>query len=99
MFSLACGQVGLEKDYFWSLTPAEFALILRGYYKKENERSMTDLYNTRTIAYYCLVPHVKDIPSIEKFMPLPLDKKLKKKAPIHPWADLSEEELKKRFGD
>lgn len=93
--------MGLDKDYFWSLTPGEFALILRGFNKRDSEIQMTDLYNTRTIAYYSMVPHVKDIPAITKFMPLPIDEKIKanKEVKIHPWADLTEEELKKKFGD
>ena len=102
LFSFACGYMKLEKDYFWSLTPAEFALILRGHTKRSEEDQMLALYNTRTIAYYSMVPHVKDIPSIEKFMPLPIDeliKKDKKPKAQHPWSNLSEKELKEKFGD
>lgn len=100
LFSLACGEIGLRKDDFLSLTPSEFFLIVRGYNKRMEDEQMMLLYNTRTIAYHCVAPHVKDLPSIEKFMPLPTDNiKSQAKAKTHEWAELPEEELQKRFGD
>ncbi len=94
----ACGYLGLDKDYFWSLTIAEFSLISRGRNNRMKDEQMLDLYNTRTIAYYSVSPHVKKLPSIEKFMPLSIDKvgKVTKK---HKWANLSEKELANKFGD
>lgn len=63
---------------------------------------MVDLFNVRTLAYYSMLPHVKDLPKIEKFMPLPIDDMIKnnsKKRVQHPWAELSEDELREKFGD
>lgn len=64
------------------------------------DSQMMDLYNTRTVAYFSMLPHVgKNPPSIEKFMPLPIDKKGDENKQAHKWAELSEIELSKRFGD
>lgn len=94
----ACGYMGLDKDYFWSLTIAEFSLISMGFNKHKRDDQMMELYNTRTISYYSVLPHVKKLPSIEKFMPLPIDK-ISKTKKVHAWAELSEEELRIKFGD
>jgi len=96
--SYACGYLGLDINYFWGLTIAEFHLISLGAIKRIHEQQLSDLYNTRTIAYFSVAPHSKKMPPIEKFMPLPTDKEQSVRKE-HEFAKLSETELAKIFRD
>jgi len=62
----------------------------------EDDR-LFQLQNTRTLSYFSVLPHSKNMPTMEKFMALPGDKVRERRK--HKWADLPEEELAKRFGD
>lgn len=95
----ACGYLGLRLDYFYSLTVGEYSLIAKGITKRMEDSQMMDLYNTRTVAYFSMLPHVKNPPSIQKFMPLPIDEQGGGDKQSHKWAELSEIELSKKFGD
>ena len=68
--------------------------------KRRTEEVEERLFNTRTVAYTSVSPHLPKNMTIEKFMPLPTDKKYKsKKGKVHEWSKLSESELAKKFGD
>lgn len=60
---------------------------------------MFALITTRTVSYFSTLPHMKEKISMAKFMPLPIDKLNEKPKTEHPWASLSEEELKEKFSD
>jgi len=78
---------------------AEFSIISAGYSKRRHDESEEMLFNVRTLAYSSVSPHLPKNMTIEKFMPLPSDKKYKGKKKIHEWATLPESEIAKKFGD
>jgi len=60
--------MGLNIDYFYSLTPREFNNIFKGYSEKENAQLKLSWEQTRIIAYHSVM-WGKDIPKIVDFMP------------------------------
>lgn len=75
---------------FYNTTPRTFANIVKGYQKKlkrEAEKEELQFRLARELhreqLYFTLLPHLakKDRVSLEKFMPLPWDKKKESKKP------------------
>ena len=56
---VACGEVGLNIDYFYSLTPREFSNILTGYRKKEDEAFKDRWQQTRMLMHTMVLPNLK----------------------------------------
>tara|TARA_R110001632_G_scaffold137804_2_gene253415 strand:+ start:6150 stop:6455 length:306 start_codon:yes stop_codon:yes gene_type:complete len=52
---LACGEVGLTIDYFYSLTPRQFDNVLAGYRNKEEAREKANWERARYQMYYSLI--------------------------------------------
>ncbi|AUC13831.1 hypothetical protein BTO06_01100 [Tenacibaculum sp. SZ-18] len=71
---MACGELGLSIDYFYSLTPRQFANILIGYRRKEEIKEKGEWQRTRLSIFYCLLPHTdkKDF-SLKDVFELPWD--------------------------
>ena len=87
---MACGEIGLNINYFYSLTPREFYNIVIGYRKKEEANFKNRWYQTREIVLATLQPHVKKGKKLE--YPFEWEKTEKPKR-VMP----SREELLKRF--
>jgi Xaa-Pro aminopeptidase len=54
---LACGEMGLNIDYFYSLTPRQFTNILIGYRRKEENQEKGKWQRARLAMYYSLLPY------------------------------------------
>ncbi len=68
-------KLQLLPDRYYDLTPAETAALTKG----KNDQEVFALFNTRIVASLIRNAHFeKPIPA-EKFLPLPIDKKIKKK--------------------
>jgi hypothetical protein len=57
---LALGEIGLEIDQFYYLTPREFYNLLRGYRKKEFDKEKIQWDRVRLQIYYSVLPYSKD---------------------------------------
>ncbi|MCG7502382.1 hypothetical protein MHM83_10910 [Tenacibaculum sp. Mcav3-52] len=57
MESLACGEVGLEIMYFYSLTPRQFYNVLKGFRKREAEKEQSEWYRARMLMYHAILPY------------------------------------------
>lgn len=69
---MACGEIGLLIEYFYSLSPREFYNIVQGYSKKQLEQQKNSWYQTRLIAYSAAFSMGNpDKVSIDKFLPEP----------------------------
>lgn len=80
--SLAFGEMGLTPSQFYTMTPAEFFLTLRGF----NDKAWKVWRHTRLIAYttYATTPRKKGkFPvSMLRWLPLPIDKKNQDLTPV-----------------
>lgn len=56
---LALGEMGLEYDYFYSLTPRVFNNVMTGYMKKKQRREELFLMGVRKLGFFFLKPYVK----------------------------------------
>lgn len=52
---MACGEIGLKVDYFYSLTPRQFDNILTGYRNKEEVKEKSNWERARWQMYYSVV--------------------------------------------
>lgn len=66
---LACGEIGLNINYFYSLTPREFYNILTGYNRKTEAEFKTNWEQTRQLMFAVLQPHVKKGSKLEFTFP------------------------------
>lgn len=57
---MALGEIGLEIDQFYYLTPREFYNLLRGYRKKEQEKEKLSWEQVRLQIYYSVLPYSKE---------------------------------------
>lgn len=64
MFAL--GVIGLEHDYFYSLTPRVFYNIQVGYNQKEDNYFKNSWLQTRKLMFAALRPHLKNQNSTER---------------------------------
>jgi len=86
--------MGLNLDYFYSLTPREFDNIRKGFIKKEEARIQLSWEQTRTLMYAITAPNLpkaKRNMKITEFFPLPWDETKK------PKKQLSKKELGEMF--
>lgn len=58
---MACGQLGLDIDYFYNLTPRQFHNIEKGINQKRDAESKERMYLTRRLMYCSLAPHSKNL--------------------------------------
>tara|TARA_R100000306_G_C4382307_1_gene146366 strand:- start:10735 stop:11070 length:336 start_codon:yes stop_codon:yes gene_type:complete len=49
---LACGEIGLKVNYFYSLTPRQFFNIQAGYFKKQERLLENDWLQTKVLSYF-----------------------------------------------
>ena len=96
MERIACGQVGLEVSYFYSLTPRQFANILDGYNEKTEAQMRRQYEMTRMIMYASLVPWQKITP--EEILKFPWEQQ-KKQAQPKQKKYKTKAELQKLFAD
>lgn len=69
--------MGLNIDYFYSLTPRQFYNISKGYRKKEEDSFKLSWEQTRSIMFTVASPHFKKSKQnskISDFMPFPWEK-------------------------
>ncbi|MDM1397116.1 hypothetical protein HX049_08000 [Myroides odoratimimus] len=57
--SIACGEIGLNIDYFYRLTFRQFMNICNGYYKKQKFKNINYLIGVRKLMWACLLPYQK----------------------------------------
>lgn len=56
---MACGEIGLQLDYFYELTLRQFSNICQGYFKKRKFQQNETLMAVRKIMYASLLPYQK----------------------------------------
>lgn len=76
---MACGEIGLNLNYFYSLTPRQFYNIVEGYSKKEDQLFKRSWEQTRLLAFYAAYNFESKDKNLtpEKFYPLPWEQKKK----------------------
>ena len=70
---IACGEVGLTLDYFYSLTPREFNNILVGYRAKEESQFRNGWEQTRMLMHIMVLPNLKKGSKLTPMQLLPFD--------------------------
>ncbi|QQU04033.1 Uncharacterised protein [Myroides odoratus] len=71
---LACGRIGLDINYFYSLTPRQFNNIQLGWNENNEMQIKTSWEQTRKIFEAVLRPYMKDKTKTAKdLLPLPWD--------------------------
>ena len=74
--ALACGQMGLNIDYLYSLTERQFFNILRGYVKKQEEAAKLQLTINRDLEFAIVAPYLKNQHlTPETYKPFPWEQK------------------------
>ncbi len=63
--------MGLQADYFYSITYRQFANTLEGYRRKEDNLSKERLIIMRKLSYAAILPHLKSKVSEHEYMPFP----------------------------
>lgn len=56
---MALGEIGLNVDYFYNLTPVQFWNTVEGFRKRENEQFKNSWELARQIMWASLIPHQK----------------------------------------
>ncbi|WP_413513260.1 hypothetical protein [Myroides odoratus] len=56
---MACGEIGLQLDDFYTLTLRQFTNICQGYFKKRKFQQNETLLGIRKIMYASLLPYQK----------------------------------------
>jgi len=76
---VACGEIGLTINYFYSLTPREFNNILIGYRQKEEALTKERWKHTQQVIFYAALNFDSKDKNItpDKFFPLPWEQELK----------------------
>lgn len=69
----ACGELGLNIDYFYSLTPVEFNNILTGFERKEREAFKNSWQQVQQVVFYSAFNFESKNKNLspQKFYPLP----------------------------
>lgn len=70
---IACGEIGLAIDYFYSLTPREFNNILVGYRLKEENDFKNGWEQTRMLMHTMVLPNLKKGSKVTPMQLLPFD--------------------------
>lgn len=74
---MACGEIGLDIQYFYQLTPREFNNIVKGFAKKREDALHLSWEQTRSIMFTVAAPNLpksKKHLKITDFMPFPWEK-------------------------
>lgn len=80
--TIACGEMGLSIDEFYSITPRQFDNMLTGYRRKEEHAERLKWEINRTLMMSIISPHIdkKDRhKTVFDFYPLPWDQEQKPK--------------------
>lgn len=100
MEQVACGEIGLTLNYFYSLTPREFDNIVIGYRRKEETQYRTGWEQSRFIVQTLIAPHLKKgskfdykFPWEEGAVPVKDKKQLAKEAKAF-WDNVDAERIK-----
>jgi hypothetical protein len=75
---IALGQMGMDIQTFYRLSPEEFEIVYTEWSKLRNGEFENTWEQTRAIAFWSTVANLKN-KSIKKFMPLPWDNEKKKR--------------------
>ena len=70
---LACGELGVAVEEFWNMTMRELINVVHGARAKQKVEYENGWSQTRYIAYYSMVPHLKNPPPMKDMLPLPWD--------------------------
>ena len=75
--------MGLEVNYFYSLTPREFANLTIGYSKKKDAADRQSWEQTRWLMHSVLLPHKKSGTDLKltDVLKFPWEKEMQKEAP------------------
>jgi len=79
---LALGQLGLNIDYFYSLTLRQFTNIVNGYRKKEDILSRERWQIARKIMYASLAPNLDPGTTEETIITFPWEKEMIENATV-----------------
>lgn len=88
---MACGQIGLTIDYFYSLTSRQFSNIVAGYQKKEDNLSKERWIITRKLMYASMWVNLKEGIKETDILPFEFEKEVMQ--------SISEEEEKQMLID
>lgn len=69
----ALGYLGLSLDYLYNLTPRQYSNTLRGFVKRERDRSQEDWYRVRKMMVAFLAPYSSGADALDekKILPFP----------------------------
>ncbi len=70
---MALGEIGLNYNDFYALTPRSFTNIVEGFRNRQYTESKISWEQIRYLFYATLKPHLKGNPSLRSLMPLPWD--------------------------
>lgn len=70
---MALGEIGLNYNDFYALTPRSFTNIINGLRNRQYTESKERWEQIRYLFYASLKPHLKGNPSLRSLMPLPWD--------------------------
>lgn len=70
---MALGEIGLNYNDFYALTPRSFTNIINGFRNRQYTESKERWEQIRYLFYASLKPHLKGNPSLRSLMPLPWD--------------------------
>lgn len=88
----------MSLDDFVRLTPSEFECVAQKISDREEERRRDGWEQARVVAKMAISPYLKRDMSLEKFMPLPWDKRQEKKTLSKEDDRKRVEEMMKRLG-
>ena len=66
--------MGLNLDYFYSLSPREFHNVVNGYQKKQDNESKERLIIMRKLFWASLMPHLKEKMTEQQLLPFDFEK-------------------------
>lgn len=88
----------MDIQSFYHLSPSEFNVVYKTWAEKHDRDNQNRWEQIRLVCYHAIRPYMKQKRSLKKFMPLPWDKKSKKKEGRR--RDPRRfERLKKRYGE
>lgn len=100
MEALACGRIGLDILYLYTLTSRQFSNIQAGWNAQQEMYTKTSWEQTRTLYDAVIRPHLKDKEkSAKDILPFPWDKEIEVVKSAEIFEEKSYEEMEARWAE
>jgi hypothetical protein len=97
---IALGQIGLDAETFYQLTPEEFEEVYERWAEARDSEFKNKWHQTRKICFWAAGPYMKKGSTEQSVMRFPWEKRNKTKTRITAKQDKERlEELRQRYGD